>query len=126
MLVAIKRLGLVLGLMLGSLTRAGAQSTELRIGVVQTSSSPAMVSPPAPGYVAYLFPAAGSTAAGFPQRLRLSYYGNEHQNSYTLSPFQETKTSFMTESRLPVAQVWGARLTGETFSRSHFTPGTLW
>jgi hypothetical protein len=34
----------------------------------------------------------------------------ELQNPNSLLPFQQTKTSFVTESRLLVAQLWGARL----------------
>ena len=32
------------------------------------------------------------------------------QTPVSISAFQETKTSFVTESRLPFAQIWGARM----------------
>jgi hypothetical protein len=109
--VSLKQLVLLLGLTLSSHTGAGAQSTEHRVTFIQSPSSQMIVSPPrqAPplGSSVLLIQQLEDFHVGYRFRVTES---SEHQNLTSLFPFQETKTSFMTESRLLVAQLWGARL----------------
>jgi len=114
--VSLKWLVLLLGLTLGSHTEARAQSTEHRVALVQSPSSQMIVSPPrqtAPlGYSVLLIQQA-DFHVGY--RFRVTE-GSEHQNLTSPFPFQQTKTSFVTESRLLVAQLWGARLQVNLFA----------
>lgn len=109
MFVSLKRLVLLLGLTLGSHTGAGAQSTEHRVAFIQTPSSQMIVFPPrqAPllGSSVLFIQQHGDFNVGYGFRVTES---DEHQNP--ISPFQQTKTPFVTESRLRVAQIWGSRL----------------
>jgi hypothetical protein len=109
--VSLKRLVLLLGLTLGSHTGARAQSTEHRVAFVQSPSSQMIVSPPRQtppfGSSVLLIQQLGDFHVGY--RFRFTE-GSEHQNPTSIFPFQQTKTSFVTESRLLVAQLWGARL----------------
>src|ERR1700758_4558942 len=111
MLGPLQRLVLVLSLILGSGTLAKAQSTPNRVAFVQSSSSQTLASP-----LRHALPLNSSV-------LLTQWHGNFHdisgfrmtenyerQNPNSLSPLQETNTSFVAESRLPVAKVWGARL----------------
>ena len=111
MLDSLKRLVLVLGLILGSHARAGAQSTEHRIAFVQSLPSSMLVLPPRHAVSlassVLLIQQQGNFHDGYGFRIA-GNYGD--QNPGSLSPFQETKTWFLTESRLPVAQIWGARM----------------
>ena len=111
MLDSLKRLVLVLGLILSGHTRAGAQSTDHRIAFVQSPPSSMIVFPPRhavpPASSVLLIQQQGNFHDGYGFRITGIY---RDQNPGSLSPFQETKTSFVTESRLPVAQVWGARM----------------
>jgi hypothetical protein len=111
MFVSLKQLVLLLGLTLSSHTGAGAQSTEHRDTFIQSPSSQMIVSPPrqAPplGSSVLLIQQLGDFHVGYGFRVTESY---EHQNPMSLFPFQQTKTSFVTESRLLVTQLWGARL----------------
>jgi hypothetical protein len=109
--VSLKWLVLLLGLTLGSHTEARAQSTEHRVALVQSPSSQMIVSPPRQtpplGSSVLLIQQLGDFHVGYRFRVTES---SEHQNPTSLFPFQQTKTSFVTESRLLVAQLWGARL----------------
>src|ERR1700674_4291457 len=111
MCVSLKRFVLILGLVLGSHARAGAQSTEHRIAFVQSPPSSMIVFPPR-----HAMPLASSVLliqqqGNFHEGYGFRFTGNyRDENLGSISPFQETKTSFMTESRLPVAQIWGARM----------------
>ena len=111
MLDSLKRLVLVLGLILGSHARAGAQSTEHRIAFVQSPPSSMIVFPPRdavpPASSVLLIQQQGNFHDGYGFQTTGNY---RDQNPGSLSPFQEAKTSFVTESRLPVAQIWGARM----------------
>jgi hypothetical protein len=115
MFVSLKQLVLLLGLTLGSHTGAGAQSTDHRVAFVQSPLSLMIASPPrqAPplGSSVLLIQQPGNFHAAY--GFRDSY---EHQNFSILFPFQETKTLFVTESRLLVAQLWGARLQVNLFA----------
>ncbi len=111
MLGSLKRLVLVLGFLLGSHVPAGAQSTDHPIAFVQspvssmTVSSPHLALPLISSVL--LIQDQGEFHDGYGFRI----IGNHrNQNLDSLSPFQVTKTSFVTESRLPVAQVWGGRV----------------
>lgn len=111
MLVSIKRLVLVLGLILGGHAQAGAQSTEHRVAFVQSPPSQMMVSQPSHALPltssVLLIQQLGEFHDGYSFRITGNY---EHQNPDSLFPFQQTKTSFVTDSRLRVAQIWGGRL----------------
>lgn len=128
MFVSLKRVVLLLGLTLGSHTGAGAQSTEHRIAFIQSPASKMIVFPPrqAPplGSSVLLIQQHGDFHVGYGFRVTES---DEHQNP--ISPFQETKTPFVTESRLRVAQIWGARLQVNlfvvTFHSGNFMLGPL-
>jgi len=116
MLVSLKRLVLVVGLIFGGQARAGAQSTEHRIAFVQSPRSQMIVSSPrqAPpfGSSVLLIQQQGGNR-GYDFRVAANY---ELPNSNSLFPFQQTKTAFATESRLLVAQLWGARLQVNLFA----------
>ena len=127
--VSLKWLVLLLGLTLGSHTEARAQSTEHRVALVQSPSSQMIVSPPRQT------PPLGSSVLLIQQadfhvgyRFRVTE-GSEHQNPTSPFPLQQTKTSFVTESRLRVAQIWGARLQVNlfvvTFHSGNFMLGPL-
>ena len=113
----IKRLVLVVGLILGSHARAGAQSTEHRVAFVQSPPSQMIVSSPrqAPpfGSSVLLIQQQWDFHRGYDFRVAANY---ELQNPDSLFPFQQIKTSFVTESRLLVAQLWGARLQVNLFA----------
>ena len=105
------RLVLVLAVVVGFDVRAGAQSGQHRTALLQSPPSPMIVSPPRH---ALPFASSGLVTQGpgdfhgsYGFRITRDY---RLQNPGSLSSFQETKTSFATESRLPVAQIWGARL----------------
>jgi len=111
MLGSFKRLVLVLGLIFCSHARAGAQGTEHPLAFVQSPVSSITVSS---SHLALplissvlLIQQQGEFHNGYGTHILGNY---RNQNLDGLSLFQETKTSFMTESRLPVAQVWGGRL----------------
>jgi len=112
MRVSRKRLVLVLGLTLGFGGRAGAQSTEYRTAFVHPPRSPMIDSSPR-----HALPFASSMLLIQPQadfhdaysfRITESY---KIQNADNFFPFHETKTLFATESRLPLAQIWGRAVT---------------
>jgi hypothetical protein len=111
MLVSLKRLVLALCLLLGSYAHAGAQSTEHRVAFVQSPPSQMMVSAPhhaSPfGSPVLLIQQQADFHGGYDFRVTESY---EYQNPNSLFLFQQTKTSFVTESRLLIAQIWGGRL----------------
>jgi hypothetical protein len=111
MLVSLTRLVLVVGLIFGSHARAVAQSTEHRVAFVQSLPSQMIVPSPrqaAPfGSSVLLIQQQEGFNRGYDFRVAANY---ELQNPNSLFPFQQTKTSFVTESRLLVAQLWGARL----------------
>jgi hypothetical protein len=116
MLVSLKRLVLLLGLVLGSHPIAGAQSTEHRVTFVQSPPSQMIVSAPrqAPfDSSVLLFQQQWGFNRGYDFRVAANY---ELQNPNSLFPFQQTKTSFVTESRLLVAQLWGTRLQVNLFA----------
>ena len=105
------RLVLVLAVVVGFDVRAGAQSGQHRTALLQLPPSPMIVSPPRH---ALPFASSGLVTQGhgdfhgsYGFRITRDY---RLQNPGSLSSFQETKTSFATESRLPVAQIWGARV----------------
>lgn len=107
----LQRLVLVLSLILGSGTLAKAQSTPNRVEFVQSSPSQTLAYP-----LRHALPLNSSVLltqwhGNFPDisgfRMTENY---ERQNPNSVSPLQETNTSFVAESRLPVAKVWGARL----------------
>lgn len=111
MLGSLQRLVLVLSLMVASQTLAEAQSTAHQVAFVQSSPSQTLASP-----LRHALPLNSSV-------LLTQWHGNfhdisgfritenyEHHNADSLSLLQETNTSFVAESRLPVAKVWGARL----------------
>jgi hypothetical protein len=111
MVVSLQRLVLVLSLILGSQALAEAQSTAHQVAFVQSSPSQMLASP-----LRHALPLNSSVSliqrqgnfhdsSGF--RIAENY---EHQNPDSLSLFQEIKTSFVAESRLPITQAWGARL----------------
>jgi hypothetical protein len=111
MLVSLKRLVLVLSLILGFDARAAAQSTEHRTAFLESLPSPTVVSAPS-----HTLPLASSLLliqrqVDFHDVHGFCITGNyRRQNPGGFPSFQETKTLFATESRLPVAQIWGARL----------------
>jgi hypothetical protein len=117
MLIFFKRLVLVVGLILGSHARAGAQSTEHRVAFVQSPPLQMTVSSPrqAPpfGSSVLLIQQQWDFHRGYDFRVAANY---ELQNPDSLFPFQQIKTSFVTESRLLVAQLWGARLQVNLFA----------
>ena len=117
MLVTLKRLVLVVGLIFGSHARAGAQSTENRVAFVQSPPSKMIESLPrqAPpfGSSVLLIQHQESFSQSYDFRVATNY---ELQNLNSLFPFQQTKTSLVTESRLLVAQLWGERLQVNLFA----------
>jgi hypothetical protein len=117
MLIFFERLVLVVGLILGSHARAGAQSIEHQDAFVQSPPSQMIVSSPrqAPpfGSSMLLIQHQWDFQRGYDFRVAANY---QFQNPIGLLPFEQTKTSFVTESRLLVAQLWGARLQVNLFA----------
>ena len=111
MLVSVKRLVLLLGLLLGSHPMAGAQGTEHHIASLQSPPLQMTVSSPrqAPpfGCSVQLIQQQGNFHGSYDFRAETNH---EHQNPDSFALFQQSKTPFVTESRLRVAQIWGARL----------------
>jgi hypothetical protein len=111
MLVSLKRLVLLLGLLLGSHLIAGAQGTEHHIASLQSPPLQMTVSSPrqAPpfGSSVQLIQQQENSVGSYNFRVATNH---EHQNPDSFSLFQQSKTPFVTESRLRVAQIWGARL----------------
>ena len=111
MLGSLQRLVLVLSLMVASQTLAEAQSTAHQVAFVQQFPSQMLTSslrptlPPKSSWL--LIQRQGDLREGSGFRITENY---EHHNANSLSLLQETNTSFVAESRLPVAKVWGARL----------------
>jgi hypothetical protein len=111
MVVSRARLVLVIYLILGSHARTGAQTTERRIAFAESPPSPMTVF--TPGHVAppaspvLLIQQQGNSHDDHGFRIARDY---KDQNPLSISPVQETKTSFFTESLLPFAQIWGARM----------------
>jgi hypothetical protein len=126
MLVSLKWPVLAVGLILGFHEPAGAQSNEDRIAFLQSPPSPIIASPPR-----HALPLASSVLLiqsqvdfheGYGFRITTDY---RPQNPDSLSPFQETKTLFATESRVPVAQIWGARLQVNFFVVTLYTRNVM-
>ena len=122
MLVSLKWPVLAVGLILGFHGSAGAQSTEHRIAFFQSPPSPMIA----------IFPGHALQLASFVPLIqhRVDFHDGygfritanyRAQNPDSLSPFQETKTLFATESRVPVAQIWGARLQVNFFVATLYT-----
>jgi hypothetical protein len=130
MLVSLKRLVLLLGLVLGSHPIAGAQGIEHRVAFLQspplqmTLSSPRKAPPF--GSSVLLIQQQGNFHEGYDFRVATNY---EHQNPNNFPLFQQSTTPFVTESRLRVAQIWGARLQVNlfvvTFHSGNFMLGPL-
>lgn len=122
MLVSLKWPVLVVGLILGFHGSAGAQSTEHRIAFFQSPPSPMIVfSPRHALQLASSVPLIQHQVDfhdGYGFRITANY---RPQDSDSLSPLQETNTSFATESRVPVAQIWGARLQVNFFVTTLYT-----
>src|SRR5215470_16346544 len=125
-LVSLKWPVLAVGLILGFHEPAGAQSTEHRIAFLQPPPSPMMAHPPR-----HALPFASSVLLiqsqvdfheGYGFRIGRDY---RPQNPDSLSPFQETKTLFATESRVPVGQIWGARLQVNFFVVTLYTRNVM-
>ena len=104
MLGSLQRLVLVLSLILGTEALAEAQSTAHQVAFVQSSPSQTLESP-----LRHALPLNSSV-------LLTQWHGNfydgsgfhmtenyERQNPNSLSPLQETNTSFVAETRLPIA-----------------------
>ena len=104
MLGSLQRLVLVLSLILGSGRLAKAQGAPNRVAFVQSSPSQTLASP-----LRHALPLNSSVLLTQRHGFRMTE-NYERQNPNSLSPLQETNTSFVAESRLPVAKVWGARL----------------
>ncbi len=129
MLVSLKQIVLLLGLALSSHPMAGAQSTEHRVAFLQSPPLQMAVSSRQArpfGSSVLLIQHQGNFHEGYDFRVATNY---EHQNPNSFSLFQESKTPFVTESRLRVAQIWGARLQVnlfvDTFHSGNFMLGPL-
>jgi hypothetical protein len=111
------RLGLVFGLILGSHAQAGAQSPERGITFVESPTSPPQTFTPGNAvplaFSVLLIQQPGNIHEGQGLRITRNY---RDQNPVSISPVQETKTSFATESLLPFAQIWGARMRVSLFN----------
>jgi hypothetical protein len=100
MSVSLKRLLILLSFMFALGLHADAQSIEHRI----TSSEPTRSTVTAPP------PSRVEASAALPVQDFRDHPSRDEHNSQGFSPFHVTKTPFMTESRLPLAQISGARL----------------
>jgi hypothetical protein len=127
MLVTRRRLVLVLlGLTLSFSARAGGQNPEHRIALRQSPASPTLVSPPGHALPltssVLLIQRQGQFHDGYSFRITANY---RLQDADSLFPFHETKTLFATESRVPVAQIWGARLQVNFFAVTLYTRNVM-
>jgi hypothetical protein len=111
MIVSLKRLLIVLGLMFASTLLAQGQSIEHRLTFTRPAGSMLTTLPQRPR-----LPAAPSVLQV--QDFRDHNLSHDDHNFAGSSLFQETKTPFMTESRMPIAQAFGSRLQVNFFTLS--------
>jgi hypothetical protein len=105
---------LLLGVVLSSYVPAAAQRPSHQIAVVYEPPAPTITIPlrtlPArlPAFSFFLFQGPTRSSAHFTLPIAEAY-GRDHSLESTF-PIEVTKTMFVTESRLSVAQIWGGRL----------------
>jgi hypothetical protein len=118
-----KRFILLLGLFLGSHVPAAAQTPTPRIALAREPVAPIitmLLTPSAPWPSTLLSPDPGKSSAHF----SLMFAG-AYQRDYNLqhfSPMDEVKTLTLTQSSLPLVQLWGGRLHLDAFqSTAHIS-----
>jgi hypothetical protein len=121
-----KRFILLLGLFLVSHVQAAAQTPGPQIVPVQNRTTPlrtVLPTAPAPLFAAsFLLPDyPGKSALHFGYLFAATYEPDQGlQGLVSLSPVHEVKTLFLTQSLLPLVQLWGGRLRLDGFtSRLH-------
>jgi len=116
-----KRFIVLLGIFLGSHAPTAAQTHLPQIILAQKHVAPIMTvfrmaSAPLPTTSYVLYPDPGKSPARFSQ---LFAGTNEHALSMDrLSPVEEVKTLFSTQSSLPLVQLWSGRLRLDAFQNS--------
>jgi hypothetical protein len=114
-----KRFILLLGVFLGSHVLTAAQTPGPQIVAAQDRTAPFIAVVPAPLLAAsFLLPQnPGQTTAHFSYLFAGAY---EHDQGLegleSLSPMLEVKTLFLTQSSLPLVQLWGGRLRLDGFT----------
>ena len=116
--------GLLLGVFLGSYVPAAAQTHGPEIVRAQEQVAPSMSmvrTVPAPLLAASssLSEDPGKSAVHFSYLSAGAYEGDRSLES--LSPMREVKTSFLTQSSLPLVQLWGGRFRFEGFTSTIHT-----
>jgi hypothetical protein len=109
MIASLKRVLIVLGLVLASTFLAHGQSFEHRLTFTQPAGPMVMVSPQRPALIA-------TPSVPLVQDFRHIDPSHDDHNFTRSSLFRTTETPFMTQSRLPIAQAFGARV-GVSFFR---------
>ena len=103
MVVSVKQIVIVLGLVLASVSLAHGQTSEHLLSSSQPTESSAAPSPmrPPPMESLYVPPL---------QEFDVHPLVHDNRNFARSSPFRVTRTPFMPESRLPIAQTLGSRV----------------
>jgi hypothetical protein len=119
-----KRYFLLFGVILGSHVPAAAQTHAPQIARTQELAAPIVSivrTVPAPLLAVSLLPSAdpGKSAAQFRYLPAGAYERDQSlENLASLSPVSEVRTSFLTESSLPLVQLWDGRLRLAGFTSS--------
>ena len=113
-----KRVIVLLGIFLCSHAPAAAQTPAPRIVLARERVEPTMtmlrtVSPPLPDASFLLSQDPGKSPAHFSYILQGAY--KRDQDLESLSPMREVKTLFLTQSSLPLVQLWSGRLQLDAF-----------
>jgi hypothetical protein len=117
-----KRFILLLGMFLGSHVPTAAQTPTPQIVLAHERIAPIMpmvrtVSPPLLAVSFQLPGGAGKSAAHFSYLFARAYdRGQGLEGLKSLSPMHEVKTLFLTQSMLPLVQLWGGRLRLDGFT----------
>jgi hypothetical protein len=114
-----KQFILLLGMFLGSQVPTAAQTPAPQIVPVQDRTAPLIAMVPAPLLPAsFLLPEnPGRSAAPFSYLIARAYEPDQGLGGLeSLSPMLEVKTLFLTQSSLPLVQLWGGRLRLDGFT----------
>jgi hypothetical protein len=114
-----KRFILLLGVFLGSRVLTAAQMPAPELVPAQELVASIVTAAPAPLLaVSFLLPEnPGKPAANFSYRFAAAYDPDQGlEGLANLSPMREVKTLFLTQSLLPLVQIWGGRLRLDGFT----------
>ena len=114
-----KRLILLIGMFLGSHVLTAAQTPAPEFVPAQQLAAPIVTATPVPSpVVSFFLPEnPGKSAAHFGYLFAGTYERDQGlEGLESLSPMHEVKTLFLTQSLLPLVQLWGGRLRLDGFT----------